>query len=179
MALLTFSAWFLLRALRDVTRGGPWMASALLALAACFTHHLASFSVAAGGLFAAASLLSGGLGGPAGDGDGASTLRWSRLRWPAAAALAFAAGYLLPWLPRLLSQVETIRHGSWSWPITREDTFGQVLDAVYSSYDVGWYGAPEMRLSLAAFLVAVMAFLAVRGGRGDCSSPPSGPCRRS
>jgi hypothetical protein len=144
-ALLVGGQWALARAL--LGRGGKaaWVASAVLAVGACYTHHLAVLSVVAGGVVVAVVLARD----PGADRRGAAT-----------AAVLFAAGYLGPWLPRVFAQSEVIRHDA----PRRGDFPVEILRALYATADGG--GRPDAALAwvAAAVVFGGLGRLALRRG---------------
>ncbi len=127
--LAVLTSQMLLRALR-LGSVRPWVVYACLALAFCYTHTLALFTLAAQGYFAGMYLLSSGParreegdestvpGRPAGACADGGPVPLGARRWtgPVLAAAVIVAGYL-PWLPNTLSQSETLRT---SWRTGRQ-----------------------------------------------------------
>lgn len=164
-ACLSFGGWALLRALRGGRRTGDWVAAGLLASIACHVHNIALLSVIANGVFAAAFVVWNGIrtrNGPLPP-DGWSGRPYAGLRGPAIALGLYAMVYLIPWVPKLFTQSETVRHGRY-WPITWERASRQIVLAMYSSYDVSWELDSATPWAAVMLLAGIFTYLASRGG---------------
>jgi hypothetical protein len=155
--LFVWAGWALARALGGGPRRGAfWVGSALLAAAACYTHHAVLLCVAGQGVFVTSWLWSDRAPG-----------RWRRQgRWALTAAAVFAAVYLVPWLPRLRAQSETFRGDSFLQPLTYRSFVEEVFLAACATFD-HLRPDPTAAAAVAALLAAAMAALAVRVRRGD------------
>jgi len=155
MLLFVMSSVLLLRALHaGKRRRGRWLwaSYALLALAFCYTHSLALFSVAAQGVFVLFYLWRAGsrgirhavapvvtvpdvskpTGSPAMAGSAESTptpRMSSRWQGPVLAGALLVVGYL-PWVPNLLSQSEAVRTSWQSRPFQIQDYVDQIHTAI-------------------------------------------------
>lgn len=133
-ALLLWSCWLLLRALREQRRPAPWwVAFAVTATALAYTHYFGLLAVAALGAFAAGLLLwqTGGCPG--------ALWRDRPARWALLCALFLIAVYL-PWLPTLRSQQEQVTGSFWtadvqSQPPTRLRTWSTLLSECLLYYN--------------------------------------------
>ncbi|MGA2254544.1 MAG: hypothetical protein ABSG53_07785 [Thermoguttaceae bacterium] len=97
-ALVMFSSWLLVRALRTgPARALPWVQYMLVALLIAYTHYIAIFSLVAQCLFALVFLtVQAGW-------NVKSLLKGAQFRWCAVAFTGMAVGWL-PWLPVFLEQ---------------------------------------------------------------------------
>ncbi len=172
LALLLFcvSSICLLRAIRLPEQAGRWwMGYALSALACCYTHNLALFTVAAQGLF---TLLlpfcarnEGRPGGPVKEtitGEAPEQARRSR-RLSVAALLAVALGYS-PWVPKLWAQSETLRT-SWTKVRTVGDRAREVFTALLSTTEHQLPASDAAAWGAVAVVAGALAFTAVRRRR--------------
>jgi len=156
--LLTLGGWALVVALRKPERSGPyWIASAMLAAGACYTHNLAIISVAAQGGFVLLRLARP----PVGAAERGRAARF----WALAGAAVFALAYIVPWLPRLLAQTRTIQVDRFvPWPITLDGALSEVFRAAFVTFDVSRTVEPVVAWAWAGCLSLVWVMLAARRG---------------
>ena len=162
--LAVLSTWLLLRALA-ATMGraamSRWVAYGVAALAFCFTHNLALFSVCAQALFATVYLVAAA-SSREGDGDTEPRRRAWR-RGPMVAGAILVLGYL-PWVPNSFGQAQNMRT-SWVRSLRPVDLVREPAAALVATAD----SVPEESLLFAAGVLAVLvAALAMAGvvGRG-------------
>jgi uncharacterized membrane protein len=169
LALLLFlvSAICMLRALRRPAQSKKWWAGyAISALACCYTHNLALFSVAAQGLFWLMLPLFQQRADPT-DGpieemtlldgrDHAGTSRW----FAVAAFLAIIVGYA-PWVPNLWAQSETLRT-SWTTVRTWNGRAREVYTALLSITEVQIPVSDSAAWGILVVLVGAIAYVVFR-----------------
>src|SRR5206468_3617492 len=130
---VVWSSWALLRALQPAPqRGAFWVVYGVLAVAFCYTHHLALFVVAAQFIFVVAYLSFGlpkssprepdpveeALSAQAVAPRAPSPAPWkTHAKWASAVGLALAIAYL-PWLSKLKGQSDQVRRHSWQQPLS-------------------------------------------------------------
>ena len=152
------AAIMVVRALRGLPRSGAaWIGAAILSLLACYVHHLAVLTIAAIGLFTVLCLLDDRLRG--------NSIDRSALRWAFLAGALFAAGYLAPWLPKVLSQTQTVRTQSNPWPITAERAVRQASSAAIATFDDGWWHPGWLAWSASITVVVLLVTVGACGGR--------------
>lgn len=172
LALLLFcvSSICLLRALRLPERAGRWWTGyALSALACCYTHNLALFTVAAQGLFALmvpyCRRNTRRPGEPAAEDPISETparARHSR-RLCVAALFVVALGYA-PWVPKLWAQSETLRT-SWTKVRTAHDHAREVFTALLATTEHRPPASEAAAWGAVVVVAAALAFVAVRQSR--------------
>jgi hypothetical protein len=176
-ALTVWSSWLLVRALRPGQQHGtPWVLYGLLALAFCYTHHLALFVVAAQALFVTTYLCwpsqEEGQRRPAAGRGAADTSAaaaspgWSRgaqAQWALLIGLALAAAYL-PWLPRLVGQSEEVIRASWQRPLVWQSLAQETWTALVATFANRQPADPWLTWAVVGLLGATLGLLAVRGG---------------
>ena len=180
--LAVLTSQMLLRALR-LGSLRAWVAYACLALAFCYTHTLALFTLAAQGYFAGMYLLwNRSVRREKGDGadgshlpDGAEgcaaqigpvplcTRRWTG---PVLAAAIIVAGYL-PWLPNMFSQSETLRTSWTTGSRGVQDHVNEVSHALLFTSATRASDEPVLAWCVVVVLAGALAFGVVRcGGAG-------------
>ncbi len=174
-ALLVASSWALLRAIREISAGGKgWTYGsiyALLALAFCFTHHLALVSVASQWAFALIYLVSSrlvasnhrgqGLRPPTG--DGVRRVRVAIVASIVACVAAFGVAYAI-WLPLALRQTSRGSRLSWRGAPELKSIPNETYIALFSTFAnrLAIDSLPT-RVALAALLMS-LGFLAIKDG---------------
>ena len=163
--LAVFSTWLLVCALNARTRRGMisgWLFYALTAVAFCYTHNLALFSLVAQGLYAGAVLVAGR--GQEQSGSEAAAARGSASRRWALLAAGLVVLCYLPWLPKAFAQSENMRT-AWTRALSASDLVRQPATALLAAAD----SLPEESLVFAAgtvgVLLAVLAVAPLLGGR--------------
>jgi len=185
--LLVGSSWMLLRALRVRNRRSAawwWCGYAFLALAFCYTHNLALFSVAAQGVFAAYCVwrarsregddtvvedLGANVSAPGATGVQVGSTGDGRTvgpsgRWLVLAGALLMIGYL-PWISNLLSQSEAVRTAWDSGPLRLQYCVDQIPTALLLTSAQRHDDLATFGWCVAIFLGGTMAFAAARGGR--------------
>lgn len=182
--LFVFCSWALVRGLRAETRGSArrfWLGYAILALAFCYTHHLAIFSVAAHGVFAAlyffnsygqsqrAARVVGMLDAEAAPNGLAESrprkdeaLVATRRRCAAIALVLLAAGYV-PWLSHLWAQSEAVRT-SWTETQDLECCARELYAAVLATSGVNPKEPIGLSWAVTFVLVSVLGYVGARFG---------------
>lgn len=143
--LALWSSYFLIRAItRQEERGGfnkYWLAYAITAAAAFYTHYYLIFTIAAQGLYLLVY---------------AAKSRSIKILLAGAGAYAIVAAFYLPWLPTLLKQITRVQGGYWIPPADIWSVPGTVWKMVF-----GGQGAPHLWLlaTSAVSLFVVIFFL--------------------
>ncbi len=165
------TSYMLLRALR-LESTLAWLSYACLALAFCYTHTLAVFSLAAQGYFAAFFLLRNGFctralelrAGPRLPETFVSDKpKASEWRGPCLAIVVVVGGYL-PWLPQVLSQSETYRR-AWigSVPVL-QDYVSQITQAILFTSGTGITHDFTLAWAVVVLLIGCKVFVLTRMG---------------
>lgn len=162
--LFVLSSWALLRALRATDAGAArrrWLAYSLLALAFCYTHNLAVFSVGAQTLFAVLYLWQGVAGTlpkscqPEGFG-------MIQRKWAIIAVLLLFVGFL-PWAPSLWGQSEAMR-SSEGRSLEATDCAHQVYSAVLETPHSEGVAPALVAWTASGALSALLAYVLMRHG---------------
>jgi mannosyltransferase len=115
-ALVAFSSWALLRALRAPRAGRWWALYGVLTVLFAYTHNYALFSIAAQGVFVLGLLL------VRADWDLAVLVRTPAF-WHALLAADLVVVGCLPWLPFFLRQRAQVQAHFWTAPVTKWNVF--------------------------------------------------------
>jgi hypothetical protein len=146
--LAVLTGLLLLRALR-LGSARAWVLYALAALAFCYTHTLALFSLAAQGYFAVIFLLPSGSAG--------GSRRASAWKGAGLAAVIVIAGYL-PWVPNVFSQSETLRTSWTTRSLGIQDHVNEIHRAVLSTPATRGPEMPVLAWCVVVVLGAALAF---------------------
>ena len=174
-ALLVWSSWCLLRALRSKERRGTyWVACGLLTLASCYTHYLAIFSAVALASFVPLYYF-GPRGGESPDSESPRPAgreqepppprHLGHVAWPLAIALAVALGFLW-WLPSLIDQAVTVSAGSWQPQLSLSRVTDETYVAMFRTFANRLPISPTSAGLTTVFLCAALLWLLIRGGLG-------------
>ena len=156
-ALVVFSTWMLVRALRERDRPGWWIGYALTAAGLMYTHNYGLFSVAAQGCFVYGYFLWQYYHGP--------TPPWrSKSFWWAFLSVTTAVALYLPWVPVLLRQTRRVQEDYWIAPLRART----VPNAWFDLFWPNEYASPNRIavVGLAAALVIVVGAMVARSGAG-------------
>lgn len=185
MLFFALSSWFLLRALHGSGRSSRrfWVAYAFSALAFCYTHNLAIFSITAQGVFAFLYLWGPGSRQRLCSETIASEpspapfekelpavprktpcLAKVQRGWAMVAALILILGYL-PWLPRTLGQSKSLST-SWVRTLSVHDLAREPYSALLGTPDARFASIDGVAWAVVLVLLAVLAYLAFWGGWG-------------
>jgi uncharacterized membrane protein len=159
-ALFVWGSWALLRAMRP---GGEsraaWPLYGALALAFCYTHHLAPFFVLMQGAFVASLWLAAWRAGrPEGQPDG------RQVRWALAVAAALAVGYFPEGL-KLLAKSGQVARSSWQPAPTLHRVTAETAGTFFTVGDAPRVVPAWLACGVTALLVALLLALAVRERR--------------
>jgi hypothetical protein len=159
-ALFVWASWLLLRASRPGGGGRiAWPLYGALALAFCYTHHLAPFFVFMQGLFVLALWLAAWRAGRPEDRPSGGQLRWAL-----AAAAALAVGYFPAGL-KLLAKSGQVARGSWQPAPTLHRVTAETAGTFLTVGDALRVVPAWLACGLTALLVALLLAVAVRERR--------------